>query len=238
MRFLLLLLVATSCASVYMPNTRNTPMFRESGEAQLSVYAAAGLDFQGAYAVTDHIAIMGNYNWLSANQTVADSTFKQKNNLWEVGLGLYGVKRKIRWELFAGYGMGKVDSYSQLGGLFYSDFGQQEVISTGNYTKIFIQPSLGSNKKKVNVAFTPRISLIEFKDFTAAGITRTSTEKMQIFIEPAFTTKFLLSGNLEAMIQIGITTSTKAEVYYEYERFQASAGLHLYIANRLRTRVY
>ena len=58
MRYIVLLLLASSCSTaLYVPNTRNTPLFREQGEAQVSAYlGAAGLEAQGAYALTDHLA--------------------------------------------------------------------------------------------------------------------------------------------------------------------------------------
>ena len=52
-------ILLTQCSPVYVPNSRNTPMFTKAGEAQGAVlFGTSGLDFQGAVAVTNNIAIM------------------------------------------------------------------------------------------------------------------------------------------------------------------------------------
>lgn len=240
MRYILLLLTASSCASIYMPNTHNTPMFRESGEFQGSVYAAAGVDLQAAYAVTDHVALMGNYSHLSSKETdqeLQSPDYTRKNSFWEGGLGVFEATKKTRYELFAGYGKGTGTSASQYY-FFYPDFGQQKIVATGNYSRIFIQPAIGTNNRKFNVTFAPRFSLVEFSDFTSSGITHEPDEKPQLFIEPALCSKFTIVGNLEGVLQVGITVPTKSDVYFEYESFQASVGIQLHLGNRMRTRVY
>lgn len=240
MRFILLLLLTSSCASVYLPNTHNTPMFRESGEFQGSVYAAAGVDVQAAYAVTDHIALMGNYSFLSSKQTdeeLQNPDYTRKNSFWEGGLGVFEATKNTRYELYAGYGMGTGTSASQYY-FFYSDFGQQKIVATGNYSRIFIQPAIGTNHKNFNLTFAPRFTVVKFSDFTSSGITREPDEKPQLFAEPALSSKFTIVGNLEGVLQLGITLGFPNDVYFEYESFQASAGIQLHLGNRLRTRVY
>jgi hypothetical protein len=46
-KFVLILLIATSCAPVYVPNARNSPMFTKAGEVQGSMQFGNGLDLQG-----------------------------------------------------------------------------------------------------------------------------------------------------------------------------------------------
>lgn len=67
MRYLIILALLSSCAPLYLPATRNAPLFTEQGEAQISGFlSAAGIEAQGAYALSDHIALTGSYAY--ANQ--------------------------------------------------------------------------------------------------------------------------------------------------------------------------
>ena len=103
MRYLLILLLFASCTQLYIPNTRNAPLFREQGEAQLSAYlTGGGLEAQAAYALTDHVAAIGSYAYGQSNQTNPDYT--QKNSYGEIGLGYYDRSRSARYEIFGGYG--------------------------------------------------------------------------------------------------------------------------------------
>lgn len=68
--------------------------------------------------------------------------------------------------------------------------------------------------------------------------TVTPDEKYQLFIEPAFTGKFHLAGNLHGIFQLGLAVPTPAEPYFEYMPLQFAVGLQVDTNNRLRTRVY
>jgi len=234
MRYVLLLLLAASCSPLYVPNTRNVPLFKESGEFQAAVFATtAGADVQAAYAITDHVAVMGNYSRGSLKETSPDYT--RKNSFGELGLGYYRVKRHSRLEVFAGYGIGKGTSYNQ-----YYFFGlNNDVIATGKFNRLFLQPSIGTNNKNFNLAFTPRLSWVKYTEFSAPNNkTVTPDEKYQLFIEPAVTGKFHLVGNLHGIFQLGLDLPTPADPYFDYMPLQFAFGLQLDTGNRLRTKVY
>ena len=243
MRYVLVLLLATACSPIYVPNTRNVPLFKEGGEFQGTIYGtSAGGEAQMGYAISDHVAVTGNYAFGSQKQTNSGDgqEFTRKNSYAELGLGLYKVKRNSRIELFAGYGMGKGTTHDQ-----YYFFGlNNDVVATGKYNRIFIQPSIGTNNRKFNIAFTPRISLMKFTEFTTddtnATIAKFSPpDKFQVLIEPSVTGKFHIAGNLHGIFQLGLTVPTNSdEVYYEYMPAQFAIGLQLDTSNRLRTRVY
>jgi hypothetical protein len=64
-KVLLIALVALcSCAPVYVPNLRNSPMFTKGGEFQASVQIGNGIEGQSAFAVTDHFRVMSNYSYI------------------------------------------------------------------------------------------------------------------------------------------------------------------------------
>jgi len=240
MRYVLLLLLAASCSPIYVPNTRNVPLFKEGGEFQAAAYATtAGADAQLGYALTDHIAVTGNYSWGSKKETTPKD-FTRKNSYAEAGLGFYNAKRSVRVELFAGYGVGKGTAHDQ-----YYFFGlNNDVVATGKYNRIFIQPSIGTNNRNFNIAFTPRFSMVKFTEFTTNDATAKAQkfsppDKFEMFIEPAITGKFHLTGNLHGIFQLGVTAATnQEEIDFEYMKTQFAVGLQIDTSNRLRTKVY
>lgn len=239
--FLFVALLMTACSPIYMPNTRNVPLFRGAGEVQGSVYVANGVDVQGAFAFSNNLAVIGNYSLLNQKQT----DYTRKNKYGELGLGYFKNNRSSRWELFVGYGVGEGTSKANY--YFYaSDFGIKDIIATGKFNRIFIQPTIATNNKKFNLAFTPRFSLVDFTEFTSSGppsstlgaVTKKPDEKAYLFIEPAATVKFPLAGNLVGVFQLGVNTPTNSDVYFDYSPFQTSIGIQLHVGGKLRTRVY
>ncbi len=243
MRYVLVLLLATACSPLYVPNTRNVPLFKEGGEFQASVFGTtAGGEAQLAYAITDHIAVTGNYAYGSTKETNPgdDKEFTRKNSFGEIGFGYYKVKRNSRLELFAGYGMGQGTSHDQ-----YYFFGlNNDVVATGKYGRIFIQPSIGTNNRKFNLAFTPRIAMVKYSEFTTEDPNSkapkfTPPDEFQILIEPAVTGKFHLAGNLHGIFQLGLGVPVNSDkVYFAYMPAQFAVGIQIDTSNRLRTRVY
>lgn len=250
MRFLLLLILAASCAPIYVPTTRNVPLFRGAGEFQGSAYLTTGVDVQLAYALTDHLGVTGNYNLLSQNQELPQDTavpnmptsFQRKNNFGEVGLGYYQSTRSKRFEIYGGYGMGEGTSYDSYY-FFAQNFGVKGIVSTGKYSRFYIQPSIGTNNKKFNLAFTMRVSAVEFSEFSSDGFTGTTVTKnpnepIHIFLEPSLTGKFPLAGNLYGVFQLNVNGPVPSEVYFEYVPLQFAIGIQLKAGGSLRSRVY
>lgn len=230
----------SSCAPIYIPNTRNTPLFRGQGEFQGTALITTGVELQGAYAVSDNIGVIGSYSTLSENRNDpqnTSATFKRKNSYFEGGIGYFKADRSRRIEVYVGYGQGKSTTTGQYS-FFFPTFGQQEIILTGNYNRYFIQPTIGTNKKGFNISFTPRISAVDFSEFTAGVVTETPDEKMVIFIEPALTTKFRLNQHLDGMFQLGLNFSGSGDVYFDFVPVQAAIGVQLHLGGDLRTRVY
>jgi hypothetical protein len=235
-------LLATSCSPLYVPATRNVPLFREQGEFQGSVYLTTGIDAQLAYAVSDNIAVMGNGSFLF-NKVTEPEEYTRSNTFFEGGLGYYSVSKKSRIELFAGYGFGSGTSFSQYY-FFTPYFGQKDLVATGKFNRIFIQPSIGTNGRDFNMAFTPRISIVDFTEFSSndndpvnSVITIKPDEKPRVFIEPALTGKVPIAGNLQGVFQLGLAVPLSSDVFFDYVPLQFSLGIQLNTGS-LRTRVY
>jgi hypothetical protein len=238
MRFftILLLALATSCAPVYLPNTRNTPLFRGAGEFQGSAWVGSGLNGHLAYSMSDHVAVLGNVSFASTPENRQSGgqqfDFTKSHLFYEAGLGVFGRNRAARYELFAGYGMGQGNSLAN-----YRFFGTAAVVADGKYTRLFVQPSIGTNNRKFNLAFTPRISLVDFSEFKTDTRVHIPTESPQLFVESALTAKFLIKGNLHGMFQAGLNVPVPSEVFFEYPNFQFAFGIQVHTGG-LRTRLY
>lgn len=239
MRYLIVLALAmTSCAPLYLPATRNAPLFDERGEAQVSGYlSAAGIEAQGAYALTDNIAVTASYEYANQKKTSNGVEYTRKNNYAEFGLGIYNTTRSLRWEIIGGYGFGEGTS-SDVYYFFAPDFGVGfETVATGKMTRIFLQPSIGTNNRGTNLSFTPKLSWVDYSEFTSGGITRQPTEDPILFLEPAATLKFHLAGNLFMIGQVGFTLPLSGEPYFKYQPLSASIGIQIDTGG-LGTRVY
>ncbi|HZY81076.1 MAG TPA: hypothetical protein VFE50_16245 [Cyclobacteriaceae bacterium] len=241
-RLLLLVgFVATSCAPTYISNSRNVPMFADGGEFAGSVAVSSGVDLQGAYSLSDHVALMANVNVLSQKSTTEDGeSFTRKNTFAEGGLGYFTRTKTMRTEIFAGYGMGSRTSYEAL--YFFRKANAEPLIADGKYSRIFFQPSISTNKRKFNIAFTARFSMVNFTEFKtkdpgAASPTFKPTDGLQLFIEPAITTRFHLVGNLRGFFQLGLNRPVPDDVYYTFVPLQAAVGIQIH-TGQLRTRVY
>jgi hypothetical protein len=217
----------SSCAPVYIPNTRNVPLFAKGGEFQGAMqFGTSGIDLQGAVAITNNIAVMGNYSYGNRNTDTlnnnSDKDHYHKHKFYEGAIGYYKNDGNFCFEIFAGYGQGEATSYGS-----YSIFSSsQDQLTTGKYTRIFLQPSFGFNKKVVNIAFTPRFSLVDFTSFSGSKTTATVDLEPKIFVEPAFTARFnFLDNRFFGSLQVGFSTSLTDNVAFDYQPFIFSTGL-------------
>lgn len=235
MRYLVILLLMASCSPLYLPGTKNTPLFREAGEAQISGFiSSAGLEAQVAYALSDHIAVIGDFSYASQKKTNPDYT--RKNAFGEAGIGYYDRSRSARYEVFIGYGMGESTNHAVY--YFFADnFGQQvSVETTGKVQRIIFQPTIGTNNRGTNISFTPRVSWVDFSEFTSGSVTEKPVDGPVLFLEPAATLKFKLAGNLYGIIQLGLTVPL-GDAFYTYQPLAASLGVQIDTGG-LRTKVY
>lgn len=234
---ILVSLIASSCAPLYVPTTRNAALFRDRGEFQGSLHFGQGVDAHAAVSVTSHIGLMGGYNFVNRN-TSDDSNRKNyiKHNSWEAAAGYYENGNKICYEFFGGYGRGE--------GTAYGDFFRtsDDLKATGTYTKLFIQPSVGSNHRIFNWIVSARISHIDFDDITQVETTAQTPTLMRInpdpvlFIEPSFTGRvFFGKSPIYTQFQAGFSYTTQGETVFEYEPFHFSFGFGLRLGGKSRT---
>jgi hypothetical protein len=216
----LLFFLFSSCAPVYVPNIRNSPMFRNAGEFQGTAQVGNGFDGQAAVSVTNHIGFMSNYSYINRNRY--DTDHKNgflKHRYFEGGLGYFKNDSRMFFELFVGYGTGQGSSYDT-----YAFFGTNTVQATGKYQRYFIQPAFGFNKGTMNVSFVPRFSLVDFTEFSSGPTSITDTKPGIGFFEPAVIGRVNMSNHFFFTFQGGLSVALD-DTYFDHRGFQMSAGL-------------
>lgn len=222
-KFFLIVIVASSCTPVYVPNIRNSPLFKQAGEFQGSIQFGNGLDLQGAVSVSNHIGLMANYSFAERNKSdYVDPDNNQGyhyHQFFEGGIGYFENQDNWCYEIFAGYGKGEGASYDE-----YAWWTGQSEKATGEFQRFFIQPAFGLNKKVMHVSFIPRISLVDFTAFTNDVVTYKVNDNPVVFIEPAVVGKVnLMQDHFFLTFQAGFSMPVSS-VYYEYRPFQFGTG--------------
>ena len=220
---LLIVILLAGCAPVYIPNVRNAPLFTKAGEFQGSMmYGTSDLDLQAAVAVTNNFALMGNYSYGNRNTDSVNQRHYHKHQFYEGAIGYYKNDKSFCFEIFLGYGQGEASSYGD-----YSIFSSTKPeLAKGKYSRVFLQPSFGFNKKVVNVAFTPRISWVDFSEFSNVNSTKALDLSPRVFFEPAITARFnFLDNRFFANIQVGVATPVNGDIIFDYEGVTISTGL-------------
>jgi hypothetical protein len=237
---LLVLLALSSCAPAYLSNSRNTPLFGEAGEFAGAVVLASGLEAQLAGSVTDHVALMANAQF-AIKEVTEPEAYSKDYSFFEGGLGYFGRTKTMRWEVFAGYGLGQGNSYESY---YFFQTGSQAVVANGKFHRAFLQPSFGTNNKKFNIIFAPRFSFVNFTEFSTedpavATALRTvqPTEGFHFVFEPSLITRFHLAGNLYGFFQLNLNTAVPNDPIFTYQSLAAAIGVQLH-TGQLRTRVY
>lgn len=219
---LLFALFLSGCAPVYVPNVRNAPLFTKAGEFQGSMmYGTGDLDIQAAVAVTNNFALMGNYSYGNRNTDSIKQNNYHKHRFYEAAAGYYKNDRNFCFEIFLGYGQGEASSDND-----HNLFTTNYQLAKGKYSRVFLQPSFGFNKRVVHVAFTPRVSLVDFSEFSNTNNTTKKDLNAKFFFEPAVTAKFnFMDNRFFGIIQAGVATSVNGDVLFDYERINISTGL-------------
>jgi len=220
---LLPFILLAGCAPVYVPNVRNAPLFTKAGEFQGAMtYGSGDLDLQAAVAVTNNFALMGNYSYGNRNTDSVNQHNYHKHKFYEGAIGYYKNDKSFCFEIFLGYGQGEASSF----GDYYIFSTTNPQLARGKFNRFFLQPSFGFNKKVVNVAFTPRVSWVDFAEFSSISSTKTLDLSPRIFFEPAVTARFnFLDNRFFGTVQIGVATPINGDVIFDYEGLNIATGL-------------
>jgi|GEM_PF-3431926 len=202
--FLCAITFLQSCATIYHPGVQNIPLLKEKGEVKLS---ATVNDYQGAYAVTNHIGIMVNARQMSQRPFQGFHLIPDRvdNKMLEIGAGYFAQGEK-NWtsEIYAGAGVsvsGLIHAEQRISTYrFPGDTSRLPEYDSYFYdvqtraARYFLQSSVGFASKYVDVAFSTRVVGLKWKSVNilhngvdAVDYPGFRVLKFSMFAEPAVT---------------------------------------------------
>lgn len=236
--FFLLPLLLNSCLTAYVPNTINTPLFSNKGEATLNVAGGnSGIDAQAAYAITDKFAIMANTSISRQNDEVSSfssstsQTDTYSHTLFEGGFGYFKTPTDwLNFEVFGGFGIADVEVNTYNFNYDYQNETWTNFLLKGRYDRYFLQPSMGYVSDYFDIAFTPRLTMVNF-----SGKIDNETQKRigtGVFVEPNITVKVGFK-EFKFFSQFGFSYKVNSSGYnFDYQPFMFSMGAQVTIGRK------
>lgn len=224
--FLIFLMLGAACAPVYLPNSRNTPLFSEKGEIAANVNLGNSIDIQTAASVTDHIGVMLNTAFLSSSRDDNGEEAYTRNFMIETGLGYYNaLSKSVRFEIYGGYGLGGGSAQSWV----FVNGNPNRYYSEGNFGRLFVQPALGIYTDIFEVAFAFRYSYVNFGRFESINMTPPYILNSG-FYEPSLNLKFG-KDPFKFVTQLGFNIPSNSGFNPNFPFFHISLGAQLRFAN-------
>jgi len=167
---------------VYSPSTQNIPLLHKKNDLEFSGFYVGsinalkekgnsinGFDLHGAWAVSNHFAVMLNESFRWEKNGGNDSFFpgdssllKYKRNFTEFGAGYFtpgAYNEKMQFQLFGGMAFGASDISDD----YISNGVHTDKYHNSNVTKIFIQPAVIYNLgKHFSTALASRFTEVIF----------------------------------------------------------------------------
>ncbi len=220
-RFMPILLVTlTGCSSIYMPSVPNTPMLTTKGEIAAGAHISlkGNANFNSAYAVSNHFAVLANGAYMKNEATKKDV----KHKMVEFGAGYFntfGPDNNRILEIYAGIGSGKSER-------LFREFDSNKILTStdfqeAKYDKKFIQVNYSSKKRDnirlfgvnfgLNYGTALRMSFVKTNDFYRNGIQQANEDN--IFLEPVFFTRMILSEQVQLQYTSGSNFGLKSRKF-------------------------
>lgn len=206
---LLSLLLLASCSSLYFPPPPQVPLLTQKGEWSAGVHTnfSNNTAVQGAYAVGEHIGVIGSASFLHSNKK--QSFFGSKaeresvdHDFVEGGVGYFTRLRKDRrvLEVYGGLGVG---------GTKRTRFNQETNLTAetaeGTLHKYFVQVNYTSKEEKsfhvfgrdwpFNYGTALRASFMQLDNFKVNGLDHAPEDN--VFLEPITYTRIQVVGPLQ-----------------------------------------
>ncbi|UIR56879.1 hypothetical protein LZQ00_03440 [Sphingobacterium sp. SRCM116780] len=214
-----IVLLLSSCSSMYMPNVPAAPMFKDAGEVYVSgnINLKGNISASGGLAITDHIGVIANGSYIDHKES--PTNFAQK--MGELGVGYFtsfGKYRNRVFEVYAGYGKGVVNEVDQR-----SSTAGQAVVETRDmdFDKIFVQVNYSSTRRKkirlfggdrsLNYGTIVRLSHLDMTDFKIDKIA--AEKENNLFIEPVFYTRMEVGRGWQVQYMTGMNFGLQSNDY-------------------------
>lgn len=142
----------------YAPNSLNIPIIKEKGQTNISdginiTDFTSGFEIQGAYGLTDKIALQFNTDFVNGDDTTENSG---SGHLIEVGTGYYKViAPKLLFETYGLIGLGGVN-YKDSNDNYYTGS------ISSNFWRFGIQPSMSFSSKYFTASLSTRLANLHY----------------------------------------------------------------------------
>ena len=203
-----------------MPSVPNTPMLTTQGEIAAGAHISlkGNFNFNSAYAVTNHVAVLANGAFMQNEATKKDV----KNKSIEIGGGYFntfGPDNNRILEIYAGLGSGKSDR-------LFRQFDDNDMVigidhQKANFDKKFIQVNYSSKKRSnlrlfganfgLNYGTALRMSFMNTNNFYRNGVLQPNEDN--IFLEPVFYTRMILSDQVQLQYTSGSNFGLKSRKF-------------------------
>jgi hypothetical protein len=211
-----LLLMLTSCVTLYEPNAIHSPMLKEKGELNTSASLGASgcglFNLQSSYALSNHLGVMVDGMYHHKN-TSTDTTGGERLNILfgEAGAGYFtpfGENKEWLFQCYGGGGYGITNDK-------FEGTTEPDPQVNAEYYNVFIQPGFSYKYNYFETAFDLRANYIQFLYIHAYDYPLiewwdpdlnmySDTTLNFIILEPALTFK-IGEGNLKGVLQLGVT---------------------------------
>lgn len=200
-----------SCNAYYVPALVNSPMFEEKNEASINASVGTnGYNFQGAYSITNNLAIMANSKFFKKKTYEDWGYYRESLNISrnaELGVGYYRkLIEEFKFEFFSGLGYGEnsldfINYKNDTNNYFYRNY------------SFFIQPSIGASKNTIEAVLSLKINGLTVRSNTFLG--EYKDKPYTAFLEPAFTLRYGFK-NVKFFNQFGMSLPTINHKLFDY----------------------
>ncbi len=230
-KFMLLLsaILLTACnPKYYTPNTHNVPLLTEKGESNLTICGSANqVEFQGAYGVSDQIAILANGGLFIPKDL--ENGDGGSGKFLELGSGYFKeLSHNFVFETYFLLGMGSLENH-------LPSTTTANPLTKGkieaNLFRLGLQPNLGYKTKYFSMALSSRLVHISYYKINGDLIYEQVNQSdylnkhaSNFLIEPALT----IRGGVEKVklqIQIGYSFNVSNPDFRQDKSF-ATVGLN------------
>lgn len=228
--------VAIGCASApgHIPDTFPTPLFREQGDTRLwgTIGTPGAMTGHAGAAVTSGLAAFAGGSYVQLDNC---STCQQRvKRHGELGVGIFRpLESGVTRELYLGAGLGrfKVSSSPRVAGFVGDTDPTTFIVTSGRYSKVFVQGNLGVPGRYVDRAASFRLSTYRYEDFEKRdgnGPLPMSARHWGLFAEPALTLRLGLE-NIKLESQLGGTIPLMQAEELDNRGFWLSVGVGLFV---------
>jgi hypothetical protein len=229
--------LAASCNHYYYgPNTANIPLLKEKNEGKINFNyfgtdEASGIELQGAYAIGKNTAFMVNFvnasdgfnifRWGNGDHSVTGS-----GTYGEIGIGYFSRLQQTNWV---------VETYGGIGSGGISNWHDHRERSKVNFTKFFVQPSVGYAGENFEIGFSVRIAYVNLKVRTSSvtesgnpgdfhDIQYIRNNRSGFLMEPGFLIRFGGSG---LKFMLNYTLSANLNRHWKQQESSIALGVSI-----------